>query len=59
MASAARAQVKIIGQNAAPPVKVARATASGAKYEPAGDKVYHGASLPDAWSEKRFAPSNR
>ena len=50
-ASAAQAQIKIIGQNSPPPVKVQRATASPAKYEPAGDKVYHGASLPDAWSE--------
>ena len=67
--SAARAQVKIIGQSYLPPpiaparAPIARApiasarapiAASGgarAKYEPAGDTVYHGASLPDAWSE--------
>ena len=42
----AQAQVKIIGQDVAPPVKTPRA-----KYEPVGDSVYHGASLPDAWSE--------
>ena len=41
-AAGARAQVTILGQSGAAP---------RAKYEPAGDAVYHGASLPDAWSE--------
>lgn len=52
--SAAQAQIKIIGQKSPPPVQAARAKSSNApraKYEPAGDAVYHGASLPDAWSE--------
>ena len=49
---AARAQIKIVGQSyTPPPIKAARVTAPRAKYEPAGDAVYHGASLPDAWSE--------
>ncbi len=47
-ASAARAQVKIVGQRT---VTAARATGARAKFEPAGDGVYHGASLPDAWNE--------
>jgi hypothetical protein len=29
-----------------------------AKFEPAGDKVYHGASLPETWDEKRPAGGN-
>jgi hypothetical protein len=29
------------------------------KYEPAGDKVYHGASLPDTWSENGLATQVR
>lgn len=41
-ASVASAQIQILGQSK---------TAPRAKYEPAGDAVYHGASLPDAWSE--------
>ena len=41
-APGARAQVTILGQSGAAP---------RAKYEPVGDAVYHGASLPDAWSE--------
>ncbi len=42
----ARAQVRVYGQSSAPPVSAPRA-----KFEPAGNSVYHGASLPDAWSE--------
>lgn len=33
--------------------------ARAAKYEPAGDKVYHGASLPDTWSENGLATQLR
>lgn len=36
----------VLPGNAQPTVAAPRA-----KYEPAGDAVYHGASLPDAWSE--------
>ena len=46
-AGVARAQVQIIGQSK----PQAHATYVAAKFEPAGDAVYHGASLPDAWSE--------
>lgn len=54
-AGMAQAQVKIYGQST-PAVGSARAAvpnsaAARAKYEPAGDGVYHGASLPDAWNE--------
>ena len=46
-AGAVQAQVQILGQSdTSSRVQIARA-----KYEPAGDTVYHGASLPDAWSE--------
>lgn len=53
LGGAAHAQVKIYGQTSTPPVSSAKATTTGAraKFEPAGDGVYHGASLPDAWDE--------
>jgi hypothetical protein len=44
--SLAHAQVRISGQPSAAPVVAARA-----KFEPKGNTVYHGASVPDAWSE--------
>ena len=49
----AHAQIQIIGQNPqnSPGSSSSAAKAPRAKYEPAGDAVYHGASLPDAWSE--------
>ena len=58
-AATAHAQIKIYGQNVTPPVNSARATTAAtspatgarAKFEPAGNGVYHGASLPDAWDE--------
>ena len=46
-ASVAGAQVQIIGQSKTE----TKAQYQPAKFEPAGDTVYHGASLPDAWSE--------
>lgn len=42
----AEAQVSVMGQPTGAPIVSARA-----KYEPAGDKVYHGASLPQTWDE--------
>ena len=59
-AGMARAQIKIYGQTVTPSVRAAGATTAAtapvavsarAKFEPAGDGVYHGASLPDAWDE--------
>ena len=46
-AGVAGAQVQIMGQSSTAP----HAQYQAAKYEPSGDKVYHGASLPDAWNE--------
>jgi hypothetical protein len=42
----AHAQVGIYGQPSSAPV-----ASTPAKFEPAGDKVYHGASLPNTWDE--------
>lgn len=42
----AQAQVSVIGQPSSAPVVSQRA-----KFEPAGDKVYHGAGLPETWDE--------
>ncbi len=41
-----QAQVAVMGQPSGAPIVSQRA-----KYEPAGDKVYHGASLPETWDE--------
>ena len=59
-AGTARAQIVIYGQSITPPIPPIRSaissvagasTGARAKFEPAGDGVYHGASLPDAWDE--------
>ncbi|RYG70542.1 hypothetical protein EON80_07700 [bacterium] len=46
---AVQAQVAVLGQQSA--ATAAPVVGARAKFEPAGDKVYHGASLPNTWDE--------